>query len=285
MGRCSTGIVILVFFLTAQERDHIVFPHEPHVEEMELECLQCHEGVEESVSLDVRLLPDEESCLECHDGDVATDECSACHANAENPMTYREHPMRTGPPFSHAFHLTQRPDCALCHAHILEDDGLALPTVWEERDCRACHSHVRPDDHGMDWTSIHGSQVSPVTEETCMLCHTQASCDDCHQLQQFETKIHPVSYLLNHGFDARSGVADCSVCHDIRTYCRDCHRQESLMPIDHNLPDWARLPGVRADGGMHAEAALDAPEVCLVCHEPQSSTCLRCHGESGGLGD
>lgn len=277
MGRCSLWMLISVFLLSAQERDRIIFPHQLHVEEMELECTQCHEGVEESVSLDIRLLPEEESCLECHDGDLATDECSACHADPENPMTYRERPSRSGPVFSHLFHLAKRPDCSDCHGTIYADDGLAALPVWEEAGCRSCHSSVRPDNHMADWMWVHGSRVNPVTEENCMLCHTQASCDDCHQLQQFEANIHPVSYLFNHGFDARSGITDCSTCHEIRTYCQDCHRQNPVMPMDHNLSDWVGLPGIVEDGGRHAAAALDEPEVCLACHEPETGTCLRCH--------
>lgn len=279
MGRYSFCLLIAVFFLTAQDRDYIVFPHQFHVEEMDLECAQCHEGVEESASLHLRYLPEEESCLVCHDGDLATDACSACHASPDNPMTYRERPKRPGPVFSHLFHVDRRPECGQCHAYIYADDGLALPTEWKQSDCRACHEQVRPDNHRVDWVGIHGFEVNSITQQNCMLCHTQVTCDDCHQLQQFEATVHPVSYLLNHGFDARSGITDCTVCHNIRSYCQDCHRQDLVMPMDHNIPDWVGLPGIVEDGGRHATAALDVPDVCLACHEPETQTCLRCHGQ------
>lgn len=277
--RLNLVTVLFLSFICGQERDHIIFPHRLHLEVLELECDGCHEGVEKASSLAVRLLPPQDFCLECHDGEVAPDECSACHSNPEEPQTYAEVPLRPGPSFSHIFHLSKRPDCADCHEYVFYDDGLAPPTLWRGQDCRGCHEKSPPGSHTSDWTWLHGMEVSHLTEENCMLCHSQVSCDACHQLQQFEPKVHPASYLLSHGFDARSGITDCVSCHQVQTDCQGCHRDLQIMPMDHNLPGWAGPEFVFDEGGLHAQAALDAPEVCIACHEPASGTCQRCHGE------
>lgn len=255
-------------------------PHQFHLEELELECDLCHEEANESVSLDVRILPEKDLCLECHDGDTAPDECSTCHFGDDDPQTYRELLPRSGPFFSHVFHLAKKPNCSDCHDYVYSDEGLAPPVRWSEKRCRECHQSSRPDYHTADWVSVHGIQVNHLTEQKCRVCHEQTFCDQCHQLQQFEPKVHPVSFILNHGFDARSGIMDCSSCHDVVRYCQTCHKQNSVMPMDHNLPDWVGTSIILEDGGLHSSAALDAVDVCQACHNPSSDrTCLRCHGK------
>lgn len=267
-------------FAYGQDQDFIIFPHQLHLEDLELVCDLCHEGVSGSVSLATRLLPEKDLCLDCHDGDTATDECSACHRNEEDPQPYRQLPLRPGPAFSHTFHLTKRPDCTNCHEYVYTDEGGSPPEFWTEENCRSCHGSARPDYHTPDWVSIHGVEVNHLTQQNCNLCHMPAVCDACHQLQQFEPKVHPVSFILSHGFDARSGIIDCVSCHDVLNDCQSCHRQNSVMPMDHNLPGWAGKGFVFEDGGLHSSAALDTPEICVICHHPSSNiTCQRCHGE------
>lgn len=278
---CLT-LPVLVLILSptqgGEEPDYIVFPHQLHVEEMELDCDQCHEGISSSLSLTTRLLPDKDTCLDCHDGDTATDECFACHNNTDDPGTYGGLYKRAGPTFSHLLHLAKESDCLDCHAHISYDDGLAPPSLWRGDDCRACHEKTPPDNHTLDWSRIHGLTVNSITEQNCVLCHSQVTCDNCHQLQQFEPKVHSVSYILSHGFDARAAVTDCSTCHHIGDDCRQCHRQNHIWPMDHNLANWVQLPSLGERGGLHSEEAMSEPEVCIACHEPAAEACTGCHG-------
>jgi len=272
--------LFVLSLILGQEKDFIIFPHQLHLDDLELECDLCHEDVAESISLTTRLLPEKDICSDCHDDDTATDECSACHKNEEDPQPYRERPFRPGPIFSHSFHLEKRPNCTDCHEYIYTDEGDSPSKVWMEGNCQDCHQSIRPEHHTLNWVSIHGTQVNQTTLQNCNLCHRSTSCDACHQLQQFEPKVHPVAYLLSHGFDARMGVLDCSSCHDVLYDCQNCHRQNSVMPMDHNLLNWVGSEFMLENGGMHSSAALDAPEICQACHNPASeNTCLRCHGE------
>lgn len=278
MWHYSIIVLLLPLVLQGQDPDYIMFPHTLHVDEMEIECGECHDGVNMSNSLTTRLLPSKDFCLDCHDGDIATEDCEACHSNPDEPSTYRKLPVRPGPSFSHVLHLNKVSDCLECHGYISYDDGFAPPILWRGQDCRACHEELPPESHTLDWITSHGSEVNLVTVETCNLCHAEPTCDACHQLQQFEPKVHPLAYIQSHGFDARSGITECSSCHEIVTDCRSCHNQQQVMPMDHNLAGWVSLPGF-GDGGLHAMDALEMPDVCIACHEPETGTCQRCHAE------
>lgn len=272
MWRYSLIFIIPITILFSQQ-DNIIFPHQFHIEDVELECSMCHSGIEQSTSLEVRFLPEMETCTECHE---IEDDCSLCHTNPEEPLPTADSYPASGMEFSHSFHLTKKKDCSACHGYIYEDDGSGLPKSWKENDCRECHIHSHPESHTLDWTKLHGAEVNIATKSNCGLCHTETSCDQCHQLQEFEPENHPSDYLMTHGFDFRSGITDCSTCHDLTYDCRSCHEVEVVMPMDHNMPDWAGE--FLDDGGMHSDAAMDEPETCQVCHEPAvDNTCLRCH--------
>lgn len=277
MWRYSLILLVPLSLAWTQERDRIIFPHDFHLEEMELDCDHCHAGVSASQSLRERLLPAMESCSDCHDGDTAGEECELCHSAPEEPISYPSLAPREGPDFAHQFHLLKGLDCSTCHSGIYSDDGSAARGDWTTADCYRCHQSRRPENHALDWVSTHGLDLGHRVQESCRLCHTQSSCDRCHQLQQFELEVHPVAYLLRHGFEARSGEKECSTCHAVTTDCYRCHRDNGVMPLDHNLPGWAGP--FLDDGGSHGEAALEEPEICQTCHLPASDrTCLRCHG-------
>ncbi|MCH7940308.1 MAG: cytochrome c3 family protein, partial [Candidatus Marinimicrobia bacterium] len=56
----------------AQETaDRIIFPHSFHVEDMGMECTECHAAVTTSTALSHNMLPDMDFCLDCHDCDPA----------------------------------------------------------------------------------------------------------------------------------------------------------------------------------------------------------------------
>lgn len=266
---------LLLFMLAAMlpADDYIMFPHLLHVEDMGLACDECHGTVADATDLTVRLLPEKDSCLECHDGDFATDECDACHADMDEPLPFYDSQPLHFVDFSHQYHLTAGRGCEACHPGVAEDDGSALPRIWNESNCQACHSSSRPASHTTEWSWLHGIELTHANQASCNTCHEQATCDACHLVQEVEPKVHPAGFILQHGFAARAGNEDCSTCHSLINDCRSCHRANQVMPMDHNLPDWVSL-----DGGLHDDAAMDEADICATCHQPASDPgCARCH--------
>ncbi len=249
-----------------------MFPHQFHIEDMELSCDDCHGGVTEAVDLAVRLLPEKDDCLSCHDGDTATEDCEACHADSDDPLPFSESQILSGMDFSHQNHLATALRCEQCHAAIANDDGSALPSSWHQDDCQNCHENNAPNSHTIEWLWLHGVDVTIQTSSSCNTCHQQASCDACHQAQEVEPRSHPAGFLIGHGLEAYAGLSDCSICHS-RNDCSGCHAQNLVMPLDHSFPDWATQ-----SGGLHAENAMDDPDICLVCHQPAvDQSCTGCH--------
>ncbi|MBL7052244.1 MAG: hypothetical protein ISS00_00675 [Candidatus Marinimicrobia bacterium] len=268
------AIGYLLFVVGIFARDSIIFPHNFHIEDVEMECSTCHEGVDKSTALSDGFLPAMDGvCSECHEIDD-DENCGMCHTEPDDADTYPESSFATMRDFNHSNHLAQISDCSDCHANILEDDGEAEKKHWAQSDCRSCHATVTPQSHDFLWKSEHGLALA---ESECLVCHTESGCESCHTLQQFEPKTHEVDFILSHGMDARNGMFECSTCHESNHDCQICHNQQMIMPLDHSQLDWV---GLNFDnGGWHAYEAMDNPDLCAVCHEPEhDSTCQKCHG-------
>ena len=254
--------------------DYIMFPHQLHIEDMEMSCEDCHEAVADATDLAVRLLPEKDSCISCHDGDTATEDCESCHADPDEPLPFSESQIITNPQFSHRNHLSANLECASCHGSIDEDDGSDPDQAWIAGDCFSCHSTTKPQSHKIEWPRLHGMEVSHHTQSSCNTCHEQSGCDACHQVQEVVPRVHEAGFILSHSFDARAGSLDCSSCHNHINDCQTCHRTNQVMPMAHNFINWVTL-----SGGLHSERALDEPDNCLICHQPASDqTCQKCHG-------
>lgn len=267
-------ILILAGLVFTQDRDQIIFSHAFHIEDVEVECSVCHGEVSESTSLSESLLPTMDTCSDCHD---IEDDCSLCHSNEDEPESYEKQGSTSGEEFSHAFHLVKFSDCGKCHQDTIEDDGEEPRRIWAESNCRSCHEQNKPDSHDLSWYNYHGMEVNFPVSASCSMCHRETFCDDCHNKQQFIPNIHPPTFLLQHGFEARMEIVECQTCHSIDNDCRLCHSQQQIMPIDHNMGNWTLLTA----GGLHSESAEDSPELCRVCHTTNSCQRAGCH--NGGF--
>lgn len=272
--RFSIIPVIVLTLLHGQDR--IIFPHDYHLEEEELECSECHSGVESSASVADRFLPDMETCGSCHD--VEDGDCSQCHTVEDDPLPLSESLATSGLVFSHNRHLQSISDCYSCHRHIPEDDGEEVYPAWTEKDCSACHKNTRPENHDDSWVGDHGVMVNSYSLDACGQCHTESTCEQCHKYQQIEPRVHGSDFIYSHGFDFRSGTMECTTCHDVARDCQSCHLENNVWPVSHNQADWANF--ISGDGGLHGEAAEYEPEVCQACHQIEStSSCMKsgCH--------
>lgn len=257
--------ILILSLISAQGR--IIFPHSLHVIDQELECSLCHEGVETSSTVADRFMPTMETCGDCHDVD---DDCSMCHGDDDEYLTLSESLKTSGMSFPHVRHLVRINDCFTCHGHLEEDDGEKIFPVWTQKDCKACHTSTKPDSHGDFWISEHGISVNSYALDGCSMCHTQQTCDQCHEFQQIEPRVHEVDFIYNHGFDLRSGAMECTSCHDFARDCQACHNDNNIWPASHNRPEWSNI--LEGDGGLHGEAAENEPEVCQACHNLESAT-------------
>ncbi|MFH1852229.1 MAG: cytochrome c3 family protein [Candidatus Neomarinimicrobiota bacterium] len=275
MWRFRLFLITTFLLATAWSGDYIMFPHQLHLEDLEMSCSDCHADVGKSTAIPPRLLPEKDTCIGCHDGDTATEDCEACHSDPDEPLPFTDSQRLSGLDFSHAYHIGSGQECTTCHAYVEEESGGGPARLWTRSDCQSCHSSAAPKSHAADWSWLHGIEVMHQTKSSCSTCHQQATCDACHLVQNVEPANHPAAFMLAHGLEAYAALNDCSTCHHPIKDCLSCHRSNLVMPVDHNLPDWASP----TRGGLHGERAEQEPDICLVCHQPASdNTCRRCHG-------
>ncbi|UCH61811.1 MAG: hypothetical protein JSU77_08340 [Fidelibacterota bacterium] len=291
------ALLVSAGYLVAQSigtdaTDRIIFSHLAHVDDMGLECNECHEGLETSTQVSHDLLPVMDQCFACHDDDTATQECSACHTQPDQPTTYT---WQTTPDlvFPHQIHLTEDILCERCHATTAGSEALVPRTPPEMESCMDCHAvpltdagcytcHASlkeklPTSHDPDWPEVHGLFTQRGSDSECSMCHQQADCESCHAQTQLEKKVHPANYEFLHAGEFIGFEKECSTCHAMPEDCRTCHQSLLIMPLNHNSPGWAIT---RDDGGYHHDEAEDLPDYCVVCHEPATDvTCTRagCH--------
>jgi len=253
-------------------RDEIFFRHQRHDVELKQNCLDCHDVMLDDLDRHA-VIPDHENCVACHDVDDKN-ECILCHTDTENALPIPL-PERNYPSFTHSAH--QQFPCTRCHVRLFPDGmEIAFP---EPEDCRRCHdeSKPRPTDHLWEsWLLQHGIEAS-LNETSCSVCHTQESCDNCHQgtgIYGATHSPHPPTWLFNHFADAAFG-GECLVCHESRKFCVDCHRRMIHIPHPFGWGEYAN----REDGGKHVEEARLYLETCLSCHdvEGEDHTCGKCH--------
>ena len=249
------------------------FQHDLHINDEELECLDCHPSeVEDSKLASDWLVPSEEACMVCHDDWKEEGQCETCHIG-EQPYVSRL-PESSNFMFSHVTHLAQAElDCEVCHGDMVDVSN--FPPIPQMKACISCHleneqstscqtchepSYVlRPKDHTPDWILEH--DIAALTEASdCLQCHVQISCDNCHSgsklsfddfgdvnpvsiyrkdlmgKTQMIQRVHELNYAYTHGMDADTKAFDCGTCHEAQTFCTDCH-QNSVNSIL-NKPDF-----------------------------------------------
>ena len=138
-------------------------------------------------------------------------------------------------------------DCSECH-----DDGMSTKTL--------------PKGHNLAWKRNHGDLMHRFkfdSKNSCMLCHSQTSCNNCHQ--QEKPADHTSFFRLRgHGLMVGMNRNTCSTCHQT-DFCQRCHLD--TRPVDHNA-------GFGAGRNRH----------CLNCHYPLTSAggqrCAVCHSKT-----
>jgi len=281
--RTAAGIVVLLLAVAmvttgAKTRTRTIrFDHPLHVEENGLSCDECHVNVMQLASGQMAI-PNHDVCSACHDTD---NDCGTCHVNPDDPEAFVPVQGRYQG-FAHKVHGDVT--CEQCHGNPAK----AEPVIPEMAQCQSCHldrsgplecttCHLgekpKPVDHKLaTWDQDHGIEASFRGDE-CAKCHTQETCDECHQGENLTGTPHPPTWIFNHGIEA-DWSGECLSCHETRSECTSCHRQR--IPVPHPFgPAFANT----ADGGAHVDEARAFIESCLACHDAGEGdpTCARCH--------
>ncbi|MDY0088009.1 MAG: cytochrome c3 family protein [Coriobacteriia bacterium] len=239
--------------------------------------------------------------------------CRACHAeiaDGKNPLVE----------FGHAKHMVYA--CSSCHESFPHTpSGTTVPTMKScfnchglrhgpmgliaGNDCEQCHGDnvgkMRPAFHVSDWAQT--PHVQPALDElqtSCMMCHTQKSCDDCHRKERVVWRTStPFTYDVQNGCQACHGYQnltkvsadgvqsfyvsglDKSAHRDIT--CTQCHPDFNYTDEPPTTPLWQINAGLACqECHDHEEVALEYAESLhgkLIAEgDLTSATCASCHG-------
>jgi len=229
------------------------FSHRYHLESLELDCTQCHGGVEAMEGPGSGALPGMEACMTCHTGVVAPRDCEACHHAERDALVPSSHDLGWDREHGRLARITDS-SCLPCHA---------------VSECQECHEGARLTELvalGATGETPFGAELVGAVGQTLQ-------------------RVHGLNYRFLHPLDARGKVSDCITCHELDggDFCAQCHNPEGdggRRPVWHGGPDWGALAGaVGSGGGRHATLARRDLENCAICHDTQADdpTCLLCH--------
>lgn len=267
-----------------EEKHPLKFSHHLHVEDVGMDCTDCHGAPGEAAFNAVN----HETCADCHDEveaeAIRMDTCGYCHQekllpNLEEWQAESE-PARNV--FVHTDALADR--CLECHAALLDENLTVVPKLERdeivrirdaahasEQDCLTCHvdmdRYLAPANHDLAWMKRHGP-LGVQADAACSVCHTEDSCRECHSV------MTPVSHnnlwrQRTHGIEAAWDRASCMVCHE-EDSCSSCHSQ--VMPRSHR-GRWAAAGELPTHCfGCHTGATPG--EGCVVCHEEGNNVLL-----------
>lgn len=297
MKKYSLLTLILSFFVFlivfAQDKDTILFPHQYHVEEEEIDCATCH-AVDKSTSGTDNLLPAMEVCADCHDVDDESN-CNMCHSNVEEAGT-SPHITNYSTLFSHEKHIAADLECTTCHGEVTDigiGQHMQLPGMVAcmdchqskqvSTDCSTCHApneRIKPLSHDLAFIRTHGNVATTFSSKTsmgkdCATCHKTDFCQDCHEGENIERFSHPLNFEFTHALAAQGKERNCYTCHEDREFCSSCHLSNNVLPYNHTAGWTNNIPG---DGGRHKIEAMIDLDNCMTCHEHNADqVCQQCH--------
>lgn len=320
LGAASIALATPTLRLGASQVSSVIYPaqdlrldfdHARHVNDQNLDCVDCHDLARESRSPNDILLPREERCVACHadttrpEGQgpaIAEDRCRVCHPGDQDRIIRSEIPP-SRLVFSHAQHVEQ--GCESCHSRVAlrrlatADDLPHMQTCLtchreqgESTRCSTCHL-IEPDarlrthfgaerlqpapwmwgaQHGPDWVDEH-EQIAPQRLRLCENCHQQHECIACHDGNVRPREVHPGDWMTAHAIEARGGELRCRSCHRGQSFCRTCHLRAGVS---------RRSPLGRIEGTDHVvHHEPNWASSATPTHGPQArralQTCVSCH--------
>jgi Cytochrome c7 and related cytochrome c len=264
-------------------------------------------------------------------GEEKNGQCSFCHVGFEAgkggqvARTIIPDPNLRN---SHKAHLDRNIDCAQCHGMIAEIElatreqlprmagcfnchAKPAPASGEARgECTTCHltepsgqlltefstGDLQPPQwlhsaaHTPDWMTRHKG-VAGGNSQLCANCHRSDFCTDCHDGRVRPRNVHPNDFISMHPQAARQDNPRCVSCHQMQSFCADCHRR---VGVARDSPSANRLSGRRFHPPSetwttgprspmhHAWEAQRNLNACVSCHVERD--CTACHASKGVRG-
>lgn len=229
-------------------KPNLIFNHKKHIDN-KIECLRCHVGIDKVELATRENIPNMNKCLECHDGRTVVN-------NVVPPE-----------------------DCTTCH--IADKTGL-LQTSFPTGDLKP--GPRRPFYHDRLWVRNH-RKMAEADKGLCENCHRDDFCLNCHRGGFTErggfakpSSIHPQDWIALHPKDAYTNSVNCTSCHRLDSFCRDCHGRLKVR-IDKfpqgrsfHIPRWAAFV---VTPEHHSHFAKRNIQTCRACH--QENDCKQCH--------
>ena len=314
---------VLAFVVACGESIPPRFPHEVHLTQIAcggegqpdcLSCSVCHKIPTQDQG--TPSFPKVEICARCHK--AGDDDLEAL-----TPATDSQTQLARTIDFDHARHLAKpeiKGQCVPCHAGAVKTakDAARFPPMskcfqchehsqqWDRGQCTPCHQRadlqgLMPQTflrHDGAFQKKHGLMFRQ-QQKICQSCHSQAQCDDCHDVSQAlgierrrpeaieRTFVHRGDFVTRHPIEARSQPAKCVRCHTPRD-CEGCHLERGVSGtgrsgLNPHPPGWV---GSNTDAlTFHGRAARRDIVTCAACHDQGPATnCIRCHtvGAYGG---
>lgn len=281
------------------------FLHSKHVD---LDCTDCHGGIDKAAKLGVVPLPTAEKCQECHDKDAQHTPPARAQRDYTLNFSHADHLARVGKKGSDA--------CKTCHVNLPEPGARGVTTPPMST-CTGCHHHqeevaqarctpchvslkrfrAEPISQFVEFSHTgefirkdHG-RLAKNSPETCAQCHDQTYCAACHatatrpfraeiQFPENVTSdfIHRGDYVSIHQSDAARDPASCRKCHGTQ-FCESCHAAQGIargLKNDPHPANWLSMHGAEARRNIIS---------CSGCHDQgAAAVCVQCHTVGGIAG-
>jgi hypothetical protein len=188
--------------------------------------------------------------------------------------------------------------------------------------CENCHTttaNLLPQDHKTAGFFENHKFSAEREDQNCAICHDNNFCESCHtatvmidesntaqdfytpysphkflqnsKMQQI-TRVHDLNFRYSHGIDAKGKEDQCQTCHQLETFCSECHNSigegdyalGGFVPFSHTKANFTTI-GVGTGGGEHAILAKRDIESCIACHDIYSGdpNCILCHVDPDGI--
>jgi len=195
-------------------------------------------------------LPKMETCLVCHDNTYASADCRTCHVTAPSGR---------------------------------------LTLAFTAGVLRPMQGNPYGMDHGPRYEFNHGTRAK-LDRGTCMQCHAESECLQCHDSLQKPLAVHPNDYIRIHPIEARMDTPKCDSCHRYQSFCAACHERAGVglsaaaffrarnVRVHPDYTTWVITLGPQHHG---IQASRNIQE-CISCHRQED--CLPCHANNPGLG-
>lgn len=192
-------------------------------------------------------------CADCHKGEGVVPNHGADFA--------REHRVLASKAGNNCQQCHKQSFCLDCHQGGGSGDNLKQGNFGRD---------YKPLDHSGNFIERHG-RLSKGNQQSCVRCHSQSYCNDCHSRYPAGTltiKSHRAlgtnhqqyvapNWAMDHSAEARRNLQSCQSCHASGDVCIQCHSSGKTSPHPRG---WKSISGNLKD--------RSSGRTCIKCHLP-----------------